>query len=623
MRRGRDRRYGNAWARLAAWFTASAARRAPGRRWLILMSLFVAWLAAGTIGWAGEGVLEAIYRTFGALSMQDVYTSLTPEQMPLQIARFAGLAIPLVGLLFAFSGALGRSLAQAFSAWSADHIVITGAGAGPLALAQDCLARGDCVVLIARGIAEETSWHVARAGGWVIEGDAARIEILAGARAHRAAHVVAFDDNETLNLEIEALVRGLAQRKRVRRAIAVHVATQTPALLLEAREMRSHEQAKRDAAAKLAKVDPESALVIDAKPFSIDEIAARELIQKEAATILAQAAARGLERPHLVFFGFDEAGEALAVRAFMSLWSAHFAAPRVTVMTPDHERAARRFQARRPQAFAYPELWVADISFQPFDWRERPVDGALLDEIAQLRGPAAAIVVATGIDADNILLALALKRACNLAENWPVPIYMKEKTRSEFSQQYARGDETEALDAYLRAFGACENAATRTHIIEGVLDRGAAIAHAHYVEDMAARESVSMRELQAVARKWGEVRETYRDANRASADSAMVKMWDAGWRPAASEEREQAQTEPAVADDMMMRMAEREHDRWVAERLMNGWRPGAKRDNALRVHTDLVAWSALTEEKRARDATQVKAAMNVGRALNRRGFVKR
>jgi hypothetical protein len=159
-------------------------------------------------------------------------------------------------------------------------------------------------------------------------------------------------------------------------------------------------------------------------------------------------------------------------------------------------------------------------------------------------------------------------------------------------------------------------------VLDGALDRGAAIAHRHYVAGLASRSERSMKDLQAAARGWDEVLETYRDANRSSADAAMVKLWDAGWRRAEREERD-ANTDPAVAEEMMQLMAKREHDRWMAERLLGGWRPGEKRDNLQRVHPNLKQWESLTPSEQARDVDQVKAAIDIGRTMHRTGFMRR
>jgi hypothetical protein len=138
------------------------------------------------------------------------------------------------------------------------------------------------------------------------------------------------------------------------------------------------------------------------------------------------------------------------------------------------------------------------------------------------------------------------------------------------------------------------------------------------------KDAMSMRELQSAMRDWSDVLETYRAANRAVADSALTKLWDAGWRPAARDEK--GETAPAIPAELMRRLAEREHDRWIAERLLAGWRPtaqGETRNNELMSHDKLAPWSALSEDDRGKDVVQVRAAIDIARIMHREGFVPR
>jgi len=103
-----------------------------------------------------------------------------------------------------------------------------------------------------------------------------------------------------------------------------------------------------------------------------------------------------------------------------------------------------------------------------------------------------------------------------------------------------------------------------------------------------------------------------------------VKTWDAGWRPA--EKGERGDTSPTIPAELMDRMAQREHDRWMAERLMSGWRPtvhGEARNNDLMAHDKIVSWDVLNENDRNNDAVQVRAAMDVARIMHKEGFVLR
>ncbi|MGE0740167.1 MAG: NAD-binding protein [Hyphomonadaceae bacterium] len=614
------RRYGNLWSNAASGLTAIAHRGASAPRWIIIALLTLLWIGGGLSYWMSgdraRDVAQAFYLTIAAVGMWDAYFGAEfngqPIDWQLQAVRFAAIAIPVVGLLFAFSGQLGRSLARILNQWAARHIVIAGESDAALSLAADCRKHRDAVIVIARDLPAETALGLRRNGVTVLEGNAAHGETLKSARAHHAAHVIAFAPDDSANLQIEAAVRRLVGKGRRNPPIGVHVSTRSAMLLKEAREMRS---------AQMRKTSDKSA--IDPKPFSLDEMAARALIQKESFALLSLAHELKQERLHVVFFGFDAAAEAVAERVLMSLWSAHFGPPRITVLAPEHEAAEAGFRARHREAFAHGGLWSADVAFMRFDWDANSVGPELLDAVETARGKPTALVVSTGADPGNIHLAIALKRACNHGLRWPVPIFMREQSQSEFSQQYARGDDTPELDAYLQAFGAHQVVATRARVIDGALDRAAAIAHEHYGKGLGKRDPMSMRDLQAAMKDWADVLETYRAANRAVADAAMVKLWDAGWRPAQKGEEGGA---PGVDDGVMDAMARREHDRWMAERLMSGWRPTGEneaRNNDLMAHDKLVGWDDLSESDRENDRVQVRAAMDIARLTHKDGFVRR
>lgn len=604
-------RNANLWSRIAARLTAASHTRAGAFRWGVIILLSLIWIGGGLYYWRDRGWLEALYLTVSAVGMWDDYFDV--QDVLLQVVRYAALAVPAVGLLFAFSGQLGRSLARLFNLGAAHHVVIAGDSPAALSLALDCRRYKDSVILLAQSLGDETALGLRRKGITMLEGDAAHLETLRSARAHHASHVVAFEPDDTANLQIEAAVRRLVGDGKRKPPISVHVATRSSMLLKEAREMRSM-QSRRG---------KNQAPAIDPKPFSMEEIAARALIQRESQHLLSLARQLGQDRVHIVFFGFDQGAESVAERVLVSLWSAHFEAPRITVLAPDPQAVGDGFRARHREAFAHPQVWQADIAFMQFDWDAASISDDLLNEVEQARGKPTAIVVSTGADPGNIHLAIALKRACNRGLRWPVPIFMRETSQSEFSKEYAKGDDTEELDAYLQAFGSHQINATRSRILDGSLDRGAAVAHEHYNKGLGKRDAMSMKELQSAMRDWSDVLETYRAANRAVSDAAMVKLWDAGWRPVKKGER--GETTPTIPAELMDRMAQREHDRWMAERLVSGWRPtaeGEKRNNDLMIHDKLVPWSALSEADKQNDVVQVRAAIDVARVTNKDGFAK-
>lgn len=97
--------------------------------------------------------------------------------------------------------------------------------------------------------------------------------------------------------------------------------------------------------------------------------------------------------------------------------------------------------------------------------------------------------------------------------------------------------------------------------------------------------------------RWQDLPETYVAANRAAADHLAIKQWDAA-------------TSGLEGEALIEALAEAEHNRWCAERLLAGWAPArdGARDNVRWLHPDLRPWAALGEEAREKDRGAVRAA---------------
>ena len=58
--------------------------------------------------------------------------------------------------------------------------------------------------------------------------------------------------------------------------------------------------------------------------------------------------------------------------------------------------------------------------------------------------------------------------------------------------------------------------------------------------------------------------------------------------------------------DEIAKMSRMEHDRWCADRLRNGWKYGKIRNNARKLHPDLVSWEELNDDAKEKDILAVK-----------------
>jgi hypothetical protein len=125
-------------------------------------------------------------------------------------------------------------------------------------------------------------------------------------------------------------------------------------------------------------------------------------------------------------------------------------------------------------------------------------------------------------------------------------------------------------------------------------------------ETIAKRIHQSYLEESAVPRlpSWADLDEAYRDANRLQADHILQKLRQVGCAVRPVSDRRIALM--AFSDDEIETMAEMEHGRWNAERLLRGWRWGSRRDEGARRNPNLVAWSELPDAVRDWDRSTVR-----------------
>jgi class 3 adenylate cyclase len=122
-------------------------------------------------------------------------------------------------------------------------------------------------------------------------------------------------------------------------------------------------------------------------------------------------------------------------------------------------------------------------------------------------------------------------------------------------------------------------------------------AHALYCDEQALAGKT--RSENPVMRPWAELSEDLRDANRAQVADIPNKLYFLGYELAPSSGL--APSQIVLQPDQLESLSRREHERWMAERLRQGWILGPVRDDARKQHPVLVPWEALSEEEKRKD----------------------
>lgn len=109
------------------------------------------------------------------------------------------------------------------------------------------------------------------------------------------------------------------------------------------------------------------------------------------------------------------------------------------------------------------------------------------------------------------------------------------------------------------------------------------------------------------SKPWEQLSETLRNANRRPADHFDVKLRALGLALVSKEGAAPAQL---TADELEL-LARMEHDRWWADRALDGWSHAVVRNNKLKEHDNMVPYGELSEATRQIDRDNVLAMIRI------------
>ena len=104
---------------------------------------------------------------------------------------------------------------------------------------------------------------------------------------------------------------------------------------------------------------------------------------------------------------------------------------------------------------------------------------------------------------------------------------------------------------------------------------------------------------------WESLDENMRNANRRAADHAKTKLEALGFSGPPDQMADSAGEIAARIAPLREALARAEHESWSIDRMLNGWSAGSPRDNARRVHPNLVPYDNLSDYEKDLDRWQV------------------
>ena len=154
-----------------------------------------------------------------------------------------------------------------------------------------------------------------------------------------------------------------------------------------------------------------------------------------------------------------------------------------------------------------------------------------------------------------------------------------------------------------------------------LLEKLAVLVHEIYCEDLKAqgykygpitREDIKEHSL---LKPYADLPENVKEANRVNARDIQHKLASIGYTIVSGRGN---QKPGEFSGDEIEILAEMEHERWVAQKEVDGWKYGTITDKDLKIHEDIVPWETLPETEREKDRTIVRSIPQV---LARAGYI--
>jgi len=338
--------------------------------------------------------------------------------------------------------------------------------------------------------------------------------------------------------------------------------------------------------------------------FNRRETIARNVFRVCAPDLYYRPRSRDDAPMHILFVGFEALTRELILQTALTAHYTDFRRPRVTVLCRGkREDNVDRFLYRFPlleQVIDIHFVYDDPLTIDDDDWQTMQND---LDF--------SVCYVAMQRDVEGVLAARRLNRLRRLAKRAPLnfvvclnqqnylaeiidddfaPISLDKRSLPDFEpiEYFETLDYTLSIDV----------------VVNEELDTLARALHNSYLRAQAARGDDAT--VNASITPWSELPVHKKKANQHAAAHIDVKLRLCNATAYSVHASEEETAFPPDAE-MMEKLAQLEHRRWMAEKYLAGYSYGEERDEDRMLHPDLIPWQTLPEDDREKDRESIRA----------------
>lgn len=444
------------------------------------------------------------------------------------------------------------------------HVIICGLGNKGLLLAQAFRQRGQPVIVIEQDETNKLLESCKDQGVILMMGDATDRELLMKARVQTARTLIAVCGNDGANAEVAARARDLiSDRKGVSLTCCAHLVDPELWYLLRHWEISTTESFRMQF-------------------FNVYDLGARAILAAHPPFLGDKA------RPHLLIVGAGKLGQNIVMQA-ARMWRESGEAGEkllITIIDRNVDHLKESLYLRRPGLDRICEIDTLAMEVPSPQFHRASF-------LHNAEGKIDITMVYICLDDDGLGLSAALALLHRVRHHQiPIVVQMTRDGGLSTLLQTAQGS-TRGFE-HLHAVGLLERICQPELVLGGANEALARAIHERYVRDQLSKEGPASQNPALVT--WDRLPEDLKESNRSQADHIGLKLHSIGCDIAPLTEW---QANPfAFTPEEVETMAKMEHERWIEERLAQGWTLGP-RNPEKKTNPNLVPWETLPEEGKA------------------------
>ena len=491
------------------------------------------------------------------------------ERVPLQleIVRFLAPLALFASLILVFAETARVSLSNYFVRFYSAHTVIVGLGEKSWQFLQTCDDKKHVVVMELS--AENRLVDRARQlGVKVLIGDIFDQRAFDLLNLRQAFRLVVFTGNDGHNVELAIKVRNYL-RKHIKghgvpdRHLNMRIHLDEIGL---ANQLESYPKFFADYS------------ITEISFFSVYDLSARLLLRNYPPEMFADVA--GQERVHLCIYGFSHLAEKLVFEAALLCHYAQGSRLRLTILDDEAEKKKFRLESEYPHLAHICDYEFIQLSvFGPHIFR---------GELAALLPSVTQHIVSADTDEKNLHHALMLRAALLEKRASNAPILVRMQQSSGLAQLLESNTGEPEIPDGLYPFGMLDEVLHQDNVLTSNLDALAHSIHEMYLKSHTDGDPSKHKALQ----QWETLPQWERKQNLLEADHWPVKL-----RAIRCSMQDTPAEVPSLSAAEAELHAEMEHNRYVSQKLFDGWRHGEERLEDAKINPYLVPWSELPLEQ--------------------------